>query len=173
MILLVVAIIFVPVYQSYLKQDDLAEQVAYQAVTDFVDNVRTKGYITPKMVEDFETELELGSYLFKSEFFHEKKVYTPIYTDPTNPASFTGEYVVDFDEYYKAQILPHLFDEDNSTPKNERRYEMSTGDFFKVHVENMTRTKSSMLFDLLTGANSGDGVTIVIPYGGMILNEDH
>lgn len=164
--------IFVPIYQSYQRQDDLAYQVAYQAVTDFVDNVRTKGYISPQMVEDFESRLNIGSYLFKTEFVHEKKIYTPIYPDLNNPLSFEGEYTVDFDEYYKEQIMPYLFDEPNSIPKRDRKYLMNTGDFFSVHVENMSRTKSSMLFDFLTGGNSGDGIVIVIPYGGMILNED-
>ncbi|WP_338657284.1 hypothetical protein V6B14_22290 (plasmid) [Sporosarcina psychrophila] len=172
-ILLVFVMIFVPIYQSYQRQDDLAQQVAYQAVTDFVDNVRTKGYISPKMIEDFETRLELGSYLFKSEFVHEKKVYTPIYTDPTNPATFTGDYVVDYDEYHKGQIMPYLFTESSSVPKQDRKYQMTAGDFFFVNVENMTRSKSSMLFDFFTGGNSGDGVTIVVPYGGMVLNEDY
>lgn len=172
-LLLVVAIIFVPVYQSYQRQDDLAYQVAYQAVTDFVDNVRTKGYITPKMVEDFEGRLELESYLYKTDFLHEKKVYTPIYTDPTNPATFTGDYTVDFDEFYNAQIMPVLFDEMNSIEKDERFYYLSAGDFFSVYVENITRTRSSMLFDFLTGGFKGDGVEIVIPYGGMVLNEDY
>lgn len=172
-LLLVVAIIFVPVYQSYQRQDDLAYQVAYQAVTDFVDNVRMKGYITPKMVEDFESNLELESYLYKTEFVHQKKVYTPIYTDPANPATFTGDYTVQFDEYYNEQIMPHLFDESNTTPLQDRHYYLSVGDFFTVKVENMTRTRSSMLFDFLTGGFGGDSVEIVIPYGGMVLNEDY
>lgn len=169
-ILLVLAMIFVPVYQSYQRQDDLAYQVAYQAVTDFVDNVRTKGYISAKMVEDFESNLELGSYLYKTEFIHEKKVYTPVYSDS---GTWMEKYVVDYDEYYKAQIMPKLFDESNPLTKEERKYLLSAGDFFTVKVENMTRTKSSMLLDFLTVGNSGDGVEIVIPYGGLVLNEDH
>lgn len=172
LIMLVLVMIFVPIYQSYKNQDDLAQQVAYQAVTNFVDNVRTKGYISPQMIEDFETRLEIGTYLFKTEFTHEKKVYTPVYTDPTNPASFTGDYTVDFDDYHKSQIMPYLFNDLSSVPKNERKYLMTAGDFFTVQVENITRTKSSMLFDFLTGGNSGDGVNILIPYGGLVLNED-
>lgn len=171
-ILLVVAVFFVPVYQNYKQQDNLAYQVAYQAVTDFVDNVRTKGYITPKMVEDFESRIEIGTYLYKTDFLHQKKVYTPVYSDPANPSSFTGEYTVDFDEYYNAQMLPILFDESNTVPKEDRRYYLSAGDFFSVTIENITRTRSSMLFDFLTGGG-GDGVEIVIPYGGMVLNEDY
>ncbi len=172
-LLLVVAVIFVPVYQSYQRQDDLAYQVAYQAVTDFVDNVRTKGYITPKMVEDFEGRIELESYLYKADFVHQKKVYTPVYTDPTNPASFTGEYTVDYDEYFNEQIMQVLYGDTDPTPIEDRRYYLSIGDFFSVHIENQTRTRTSMLLGFLTGGFGGDGIEIVIPYGGMVLNEDY
>lgn len=172
-LLLVIAMIFVPVYHSYQKQDDLAEQEVYQAITNFVDNVRTKGYISTQMIEDFESRLTIGSHMFKAEYTHEKKVYIPVYTDPQNPATFTGEYLVDFDAFYKEQIFPHLFDESNPIPKRERKYLLSTGDFFNVKIENMTRTKSSMMANFLSRGNSDDGVNVVIPYGGMILNEDY
>ncbi|WP_066298028.1 hypothetical protein [Bacillus sp. FJAT-29937] len=174
-ILAVLLLYYVPTYQSYQKQDDLAYQVAYQAVTKFVDNVRTKGYITPQMYEDFQRDLTVGSgsILYRTEIVHEKKIYTPVYTDPTNPASFTNQYVVDFDEYYWEQIHPFLFDESSPTPKEQRMYKLTAGDFFSVHVENMTKTKATMLFDFLTGGLGGNDVVISIPYGGMVLNEDY
>lgn len=161
------------VYHQYKLQDELVKQNAFQVVTNFVDNVRTKGYISPAMIEDFERDLQIGSYLFKTEFKHQKKVYTPVYTDPINPASFTGEYVVDMDEYYKKQIMDYLFEEPNSTPKDERKYLMSVGDFFYVEVENMSRSNAMMLFDAFTNNTNSDGIFIVIPNGGMILNEDY
>lgn len=174
-ILAVLLLFFVPVYQSFHKQEDLAYQSAYQAVTDFVDNVRTKGFITPQMYEDFQTNLAAGSgsISYKTEIVHEKKVYTPVYTDPTNPASFTNQFVVDYDEYYWDQIHPFLFDESSSIPKKDRMYKLNAGDFFTVHVENITKTKATMMFDFLTGGAGGNNVTISIPYGGMVLNEDY
>lgn len=161
---------YLPTYQSYQKEEDLVYQVAKQAVTDFVDNVRTKGYITPQMYEDFQMELGIGTTLFRTEMVHEQKVYTPIYTD-TN--TFTGQYTVDYDEYYWEQIQKFLFDETNVIPKKDRMYKLQQGDFFSVHIENMTKTKSTMLFDFLTGGAGGNDDAISIPYGGMVLNEDY
>lgn len=172
LIILFTLMVFNGVYNQYKMQDDIAKQNAFQVVSNFVNNVRTKGYISPTMIEDFERDLQLGSYLFKTEFKHQKKVYTPVYTDPTNPASFTGEYVVDMDEYYKTQIMDYLFEEPNSIPKAERKYLMTEGDFFYVEVQNMTRSNAMMLFDAFTNNTEGDGVFIFIPNGGMILNED-
>ncbi|MER2005895.1 MAG: hypothetical protein ABS939_00465 [Psychrobacillus sp.] len=166
----VLLMFYIPVYQSYQKQDDLTYQVAKQAVTNFVDNVRTKGYITPQMYEDFQREMNIGTYLFRTEVVHEQKVYTPIYTDNQ---TFTGQYTVDYDEYYWKQIEKFLFDESNVIPKEERMYKLQQGDFFSVHVENMTKTKSTMLFDFLTGGAGGNDIVISIPYGGMVLNEDY
>ncbi|MEK3977449.1 hypothetical protein MKZ20_22040 [Psychrobacillus sp. FSL K6-2684] len=163
----------VPTYYIFKNEENLQKLKAEQAVTDFVDNVRTKGYITPKMYEDFQQELELGFILFRTEIKHEKKVYTPIYTDPTNPATFTGEYVVDYDEYYWEQIKDFLFDESNPIPKNERMYKLSKDDFFSVYVENMSKTKATMMFDFFTLGIGGNDVVISIPYGGMVLNEDY
>lgn len=170
LILCALLLFFVPVYQSYQKQDDLVYQVAKQAVTNFVDNVRTKGYITPQMYEDFQREMNIGTYLFRTEMVHEQKVYTPIYTD-TN--IFTGQYKVDYDEYYWEQIEKFLFDETNLINKKDLMYKLQQGDFFSVHVENMTKTKSTMLFDFLTGGPGGNDIVISIPYGGMVLNEDY
>lgn len=170
--LLVIAVVFVPVYQSYQKQDELVYLNAKKEVTELVDTVLTKGYITAKMVEDFETKLEVGDYIFRTEFTHARKVYTPVYTNPRQASSFTGDYVVQYDEFYKDQIMTVLFDNNQPKKKYDRKYYLSVGDTFTVNVENINRTKSSMIFDFLTVSNTGDVAKIVIPYGGRVLNED-
>lgn len=172
-ILLVLVMFYVPAYQTFEKQEDITYHNAYQAVTEFVDNVRFKGYITPKMYEDFQEKLHLGDVLFDVEIVHRHKIYTPVYIEPSNLNSFTGEYIVDYDEYYWEQIEPKLFDESEG-PYEERMYKLESGDYFEVYVENKTKFKSTMLFEFLTG-NIGDDnrVEISIPYGGMVLNEDY
>ncbi|MEK4488004.1 hypothetical protein MHH81_21070 [Psychrobacillus sp. FSL H8-0484] len=171
LILAVLLLYYVPTYQSFHKQDDIVSQNVKQATTNFVDNVRMKGYITPQMYEDFQRELSVGTkYLFKTEIKHEQKVYTPVYT---NANVFTGEYTVDYDEYYWSQIEKLLFDESSSIPKEDRMYKLQQGDFFSVHVENVTKSYSSMMYDFLTGGVGGDDIFISYPYGGMVLNEDY
>ena len=172
-VFLAVLLLCFAVYQSYQRQEDIAYENAKQAVHDFVDNVRMKGFITPKMYEDFQSKLSIGDILYDIEIVHEKKVYTPVYTDPANPATFTNEYVVDYDEFYWKQISSFLYGENLSTPIEERMYKLTAGDFFKVHVENKTKTKATMLFNFLTGSLGGNDVSISITYGGMVLNEDY
>ncbi|MGF9975482.1 hypothetical protein [Viridibacillus arvi] len=169
-----VLLIIFTVYQNYKIQDDLAYQNAFHSVTDFVDNVRSKGYITPKMYEDFQQQLDLGNYHFNVDMIHKQKIYTPIYTDPKNVNSFTGEYVIDYDEYYNEQIEEVLFNETSKTPIKERMYKLQEEDFFQVVVKNKSKTNANIIFDFLTAnvGNSNDS-TIYVPYGGMVLNEDY
>lgn len=170
----IVVMLYVPTYQNYKKQEDLAYLTTYQAVTNFVDNVRMKGYITPGMYEDFQADLNVGSeVLYSVEMTHKHKLYTPVYTDPANINSFTGEYQVQYDDYYLEQIQEYLFN-DGAVPYEERMYRLEKDDFFQVVVKNKTKFKSTMLFDFLT-ANIGESnpVVIYIPYGGMVQNEDY
>jgi hypothetical protein len=170
-ILAVVAMFYIPAYQIYKQEENFTYVNTYEAVTDFVDNVRMKGYITPKMYEDFQQKIHVGDVLFEVEMLHQHKIYSPVYTDPQDTTSFTGEYQVHYDEFYGKQIKDVLYG-DSSTPMDERQYKLENGDFFQIYVENKTKFKSTMLFDFLTGGLGSDPVVISIPYGGMVLNED-
>jgi len=164
---------YVPTYQNLEKQEDIAYLNTYQVVTDFVDNVRTKGYITPQMYEDFQQKLHVGDVLYNVEMVHKHKYYHPVYTDPSDPTTFTGKYVVDYDEYYWEQIKEQLYGK-NAGPEEDRMYKLEEGDYFGVYVENKTKFKSTMLLEFLTGKiGDHDPVVISVPYGGMVLNEDY
>lgn len=173
-LLAVLVMYYVPAYQVYKKEEDLAYTNTYQVVTDFVDNVRMKGFITPKMYEDFQNRLHIGDVLYDVEMVHKHKTYVPVYNDPRNMNSFTGEYTVDYEEYYWEQIEPYLFGSASSTNYDDRMYKLEEGDYFQVYVENKTKFKSTMVFDFLTGNPGGiNEVVISVPYGGMVLNEDY
>lgn len=172
-LVMIVAIIFVPVYQSYEKQDSLAYHQAFQSVTTFVDNVRHKGYITPQMYNDFQQSIEVGNYLFDIELIHQEKVYSPIYTDPANANTFTGEYDVIYDEYYNPQIMKVLYPDNNKRMDDPTRiYKMHQGDTFKVQISNKATTKSALVRSFLTLGKVDEESFLEIPYGGMVLNED-
>lgn len=170
-IVLTVLIMYFSTYQIYKKERDLAYINTSQAVTEFVDNVRFKGYITPKMYEDFQSKLHSGSsVLFDVQIVHEQKVYVPEYTDPTDLNSFTGKYSVTYEEYHWEQIKKVLYE---GTPTEIRMYKLQADDYFEVYVENKTKFKSSMLLDFITfSIGDFNQVEIVYPYGGMVHNQD-
>lgn len=171
LLLAVLVLYCVPTYQLYKKQEEIAYLNTHQVVTEFVDNVRTKGFITRDMYEQFLQKLNVGEVLYTVEMTHKHKIYVPVYTDPTNQNSFTGEYKTQYDEFYKEQIEKVLYADLNDT---DVMYKLENGDYFKIYVENKTKFRSTMLFDFFTGGIANDNdVVVSVPYGGMVLNEDY
>ncbi|MGY3386794.1 hypothetical protein ACVWZB_004748 [Paenibacillus polymyxa] len=165
---------FAPLLSSYVQQDQIAYNLSYNAVTNFVDAVRNKGYITPTMYSDFTRELELTGNMFDIQMEHKAKRYNPIYDNPADETTFTGSAEVYYDATYQDNILATLFP-DNGASDNDpsRRYLLKEGDFFSVTVKNTNITNATILFDYLTNGTTGDATRIYIPYGGLVNNEDH
>ncbi len=164
----------VPAVEMARRQDDLSRLVVYQSVTKFVDSVRTKGYITPIMYNDFLQELAATGNIYNVEMEHHHKKYHPEYADPSDPGTFLGRYSVVYDAYYQEDLMGYLFPESNVDKQDERRqYRLAAGDHFQVSVRTLNRTPGLIMFDALTGSNSGGKAAIAFPYGGLVLNEDY
>lgn len=163
-----------PIYQQAERQDDLSQIVAHKAATEFVDAVRTKGYITPTMYQQFFDSMAATGNVFDVQMEHLHKKYNPIHTDAANPGTFQGKYETYYDGFYTEDIMKILFP-NTSDPVNsqKRRYLLEVGDFFTVKVKNKNRTLATSLQDILLAGNTGDNTKIYIPYGGMVLNEDY
>jgi hypothetical protein len=174
MLLVILLLYIAPLLHNFQQQDELSSMIVKNAVVKFVDSTRDKGFITPTMYNEFTSELAQTGYSFDVDIVHEQKVYIPIYSDPSDPSTFTGEYEVHYDNYYSPQILPVLFPENSlEDDHKDRVYKLTTGDYFKVIVKNKNRSKATILQDFLTTGNTGNPVIINIPYGGMIHNEDY
>lgn len=173
LILAVLLLYIFPITHTFEEQDDISSMVAFKAVTEFVDSVRDKGYVTPTMYRDFDRRLAATGNIFEVQMEHGHKRYTPIYEDPTNQATFKNEFIVDYDNFYQSQIMGVLFP-DNMLPADHslREYRMNIGDFFQVTVRNTNKTNAAILKDFLNNGSSARH-EIYIPYGGMVRNEDY
>ncbi len=162
-----------PIGKSYEQQDQIAYSIAYKAVTKFTDAVRSKGYITPVMYNDFMAELETSGNLYRVELQHDRKLYNPIYADPADPSSFQTDFEVYYQSSFSEDIMEVLFP-DNATPAADpaRRYLLKQYDYFSVKVANTNTTKAGLVKNMLHLSDS-DAARILIPYGGMVLNEDY
>lgn len=162
-----------PIYESFQKQDDISSLVVLNAVSKFVDSARNKGYVSPAMYNDFVQEMQRTGNTFDVELEHHKKIIVPHYTNPLQPASFTGDISVEYDKFYNQQIMERLFPDSNEPITSTNRiYPMHIGDFFQVTVKNTNRTHATVILDFLTASRSPE-TRIVVPYGGMVLNEDY
>lgn len=172
--LLAVLLLYVyPAVEAAGRQDDLSRLTTYNTVTKFVDAVRTKGYITPTMYEQFQEELALTGNTFDVKLEHMHKNYVPEYTDPMNQATFTGKFEAVLDGYYDEQIMEVLFpNNEMSRDEQARVYKLTAGDFFRVTCMNTNRTPADLFKEwLLLG--QGNGSSIHANYGGMVINEDY
>ncbi|MNP18508.1 hypothetical protein D3C76_1109920 [compost metagenome] len=171
-IIAIVLLFIWPVSSALNKQDDISEIVVLNSVTHYVDSVRDKGYITPTMYTEFVDQIALTGNIFDIQMVHRHKRYDPIYSDD---GVFQGGYNVNFEEFYNAQFHEKLFPRNSSEPVDSpnRIYKFATGDFFDVTVKNTNRTMGTLMNDFLTGSINSPNEKIVIPYGGMVLNEDY
>lgn len=164
-----------PTSDALERQDDISYLAAFKSVTTFVDSVRNKGYISPDMYSDFEYQLSLTGNIYEIEIEHKHKRYDPIYLDPSDPTTFQNRFNVNYEAFYKEQILPVIFP-NNSLPKSDdsRKYKLTVGDYFSVKVKNKNKTMAGQLRDFLNGGlGSENNTRILIPYGGMVTNEDY
>jgi hypothetical protein len=194
LILAVLILYMFPISETYERQDDISYIVALESVTSFVDSARKLGYITPTMYDELVKNLEKTGNTYNIVMEHQHKQYIPVYIyqeDPgyaveaakrgitDNRPIFLDNYVTQYDAYHTQDILEVLFpevdpaDPDPPDVRDPRRfYRMSVGDTFKVTVTNTNRTNATVIRDILTGGNTPNE-RIVIPYGGMVENEDY
>ncbi|PYE49238.1 hypothetical protein HUB98_03490 [Paenibacillus barcinonensis] len=174
-VLLAVLLLYVyPAAEVAERQDDIARMTASQSVTRFVDAVRTKGYISPRMLAEFEEQLARTGNDYHITMEHLHKKYVPRYTDPMNPSSFTGAYEVVYDGYYLSQIRERLFPLSGTLTMDDpgRRYTLGVGDFFSVSLKSTNRTPSMLIREWLQGGTA-QAEAVFTAHGGMVLNEDY
>ncbi|WP_433946597.1 hypothetical protein [Paenibacillus sp. SN-8-1] len=172
-LLAVLLLYFVPAVQHAKTQEDITFLTAYHALTEFVDSVRNKGYISPVMYEDFQTELGESGGLFNVELEHQHKKYHPEYADPASASTFLNEYSVQYEGHHTGELEEVLFP-DNSEEKEskKRKYYLQMGDYFTVSIQRKDQSALSVLTSMLYNSSSvqEEGP---LHYGGMVLNEDY
>ncbi len=77
--LISIVIFFIyPVYITYEKKDDITHALVSKATHLFVDNIRTKGYISQGMINDYMNLINSTGNRYDINFLHTKKRYDPV-----------------------------------------------------------------------------------------------
>lgn len=155
----VIMIVF-PLIQMLNNQEDITRMLVQTEASRFVDSVRNTGYITPRMYEEFLAALAATNMLYEIELEHLHRNYDPVFADPTEENSFTGEVSVNFDAYYN-------FDIQSSLKEGEKKYLLSRGDYFTVNISNKEKTLATRIKEMLL-ASEFPIKTIIVRYGGMV-----
>lgn len=78
-ILIAVIIFFLlPLYIAFEKKDDISYSLALKITTNFVDNVKTKGYLSQEMYNDFISKLAVTGNSYDIKLEHVSKKYYPV-----------------------------------------------------------------------------------------------
>lgn len=142
----------VPLQDSARKADAVSQIYISNETTEFVNNIKNKGYITLEMYKRFIQNIDKTNHLYDIQIVHSHRLIEPL----VNADRIVEEhYTVRYYNTYQDEIL-ETFDEGNI-------YYFSQGDYINVNIKNRNKT----LADRITVSNG----KIFVTYGGMIRDE--
>lgn len=107
-ILIAVIIFFLlPLYIAFEKKDDISYSLALRITTNFVDNVKSKGYISKEMYDNFISRLAVTGNVYDIQLEHVAKKYNPViysYDDEFKEIKEKFDYNVYKDQFENGQI---------------------------------------------------------------------
>lgn len=102
LIVSVIVFFIFPIYVGYEKKDDLSYALATKYVSDFVEDVKVKGYISTRMYQDLEDKLATTGNTY--DIFMEHKA-NKIYPYVENGKNVEGKFMELQEIYTEKQIL--------------------------------------------------------------------
>ena len=158
-ILAIVIMFIFPVYIAYEKKDDISYALAVRYTQEFVDKVRSKGYVTSELYQDYVTRLLTTGNIYDIEMEHRYVRYDPNTSEASGEVKavrseeiYTNDYILDFME----RNLEH-------------KYVMNVNDSFNVKIKNKNVTMATIIYNIVTVNLSSNNVRIYVDYGGKIL----
>ena len=143
------------------RTDDVAQLTVETATTEFVDNVRTTGKITPENYDSFVQSINSTGNTYDVEI--EIKVLDE---NPGKKTTQTNRTTIGENVYYTeytTQIMNDLNNDDNNNTKN-----LKEGDIVSVSVKNTNTTISQMLRNFFYRVTGDDSATIGASNGGIV-----
>ncbi len=144
-----------PLTASVDRQQQLMFLMTQQAVTRFVDDVCTKGFLSAPMYRQFEEQLATSGLSIRVDLKHVKKSWI---TSKEN-----GDLIESMEEYYNPQIHELLFPANNYGDSDSGgTYYFATGDEFYVTVKSEE-----------TEGGRYPTPLVWLPFGGIVKNAAH
>jgi len=163
-------IVILPLYSILDRQDSMSYNVVLTATTNFVDNVRNKGFIDKESYTEYIRKISTTGNTYKVKIQAYKNVLIPE-TDENGdiiPNSFVEE-----KELYNTQdIVKVLEDEDiineniATSSKKNNTYLFNENDEIYITVYNTNITAGSIIYGMI--ADVTNNKVIDISYGGVI-----
>ena len=166
-IVAVIIIVLFPIYNIATRQDSIANNMVVKATTNFVDEVRNKGYIDKQSYGTYLNELSKTGNTYDVEL----EVYKPILLE-TGDA--TDEYEQKYEVVYTDTILSDmsnsdLFKDEGSVKKSNAYYLYDEYKFY-VRVKNTNVTQAQILLNQLLSGKQNE--RIIVNYGGIVYSNE-
>ncbi len=164
--LVIILLIVFPLMHTLEKQDDMIQIQLMNDVDQFLNNIKQTGKLTRADYEQFNAKLaSLGNY-FVVKIEHQQRIYTPVYDDPLDVSTFSGNIDAVYDLVSNGSIVDQLYDVTN----REGAYYFKRGDYVTVSVNSTLKSKYDRLRDLILLLQS-ETPTFYVRLSGMIAHE--
>ena len=140
------------------RTDDVSQLAVETATTDFVDEVRTTGKITPDKYNKFIENIGSTGNTYNVEM-----QIQVLDENPGKKSSLTSVDKIGENAYYSvytSQIEEVL--------NNNKNYNLKEGDMFSVSVKNTNQTLAQQLKNFFYTVVGNDTYTIAASHGGMV-----
>ena len=158
-ILAIVIMFIFPVYIAYEKKDDISYALAVRYTQDFVDKVRSKGYLTRELYQDYASQLLTTGNTYKIEMEHRYVRF-----DPNSSTIGNDVNAVRNEEIFSTEHILNFMDNND-----EHKYVMNVGDNFNVKIKNTNVTMATIIYNIVTVNMNKNNVRLHVDYGGKIL----
>ena len=140
------------------RTDDVSQLAVETATTDFVDEVRTTGKITPDKYSKFIENIGSTGNTYNVEMQVQVLDENPGKKTIQSTQDKIGENV--YYSVYTSQIEEVL--------NNNKNYNLKEGDLFSVNVKNTNQTLAQQLKNFFYTVVGNDTYTIAASHGGMV-----
>lgn len=160
----VILLFIYPITYMADNQEESMRLIVQNATVKFTDSVRDNGYITGEMYDSYLMEIGVTGCSYDVEMDHSHRTYFPIYSDVSDPNSFTGDYKQVEEGYFTDEII--------SAISSGGTYYLTKGDYIVIEVANDSKTFSGQMKSLIFG-NELEIPTIFVRYGGQVRYENY
>ncbi len=167
LILALVLMLVIPMVHAFEIEDRQVRLNLLDNLDFFLDEVSQTGEISKEGYLNFQNRINALGYPFEINIKHYKKIYVPVYEDPSLPSSFSGKIKVVEELFTNRDIKNTLF------PKEEgisgESYKMSKGDYVVISVKTDVKTKYQKIREMLFMISPK--TELLAKLGGVIKNE--
>lgn len=161
----VLLIVILPLISILERQDNTTYNIALTLTTEFVDEIREKGFIDKKAYDQYMENMSKTNCLFSYDIELHKRIIIPAVDDAGN--EIAGKYVEDM-IIENQEDLENSFNNIISIDSAEKNnvYLLEEGEEIYIGVKNTNTTSSSLMYRFIAGES--DTTVVDIKYGGKI-----